>query len=474
MHWRVSGRILSLDPGAEPIRFRALFPQEGWCGKMLHIGGGGFDGTLPFLGAHGVGKEMWAGAPVPLARGFVVYGSDSGHSVPSANMDNWNNPDAANFSVNDEMLLNYAHAAIKKVHDTVLFLVRCAYGTDPERSYFAGSSNGGRQGLIAAQRYGDDYDGIICGYPAIHWMGMVLFGNHIANLEDELGEACRIDEATWARAEQMIISACDADDGVEDGLISNLRGARRREQGLLSDLAKLLNPAQMRLLEACIEGIDTGFLQNDEFPSYPGFAVLQGEPLRDDESLLRGHAISENPGKRDSSTVNFADAVISRQIMRDIDFDARCFDPWEHAEEVRRASALLDASSTDISGFMDGGGKIILYHGTYDQLISVKSTIGYYEALCRSYGRDALREHARLFIVPGAGHMYGRFEMGADLLGMLDAWVCEGTAPSSFAVHETNSLHVQREQLVCEYPYYARYAGGDPSKAASYEPCLDA
>lgn len=473
-HWRVTGSILSLDPAAEPIRFRALFPREGWCGKMLHIGGGGFDGVLPFLGANGVGREMWADSPVPVARGYVVYGSDSGHSVPSANVDNWNDPDAADFSLNDEMLRNYAHEAIKKVHDAVLALVRHVYGCDPEHSYFAGTSNGGRQSLMAAHRYGSDYDGIICGYPAVHWMGMVLFGNHIANLEDELGEECRIDAATWARVEQLIVSASDAMDGVEDGFISNLSGVEKIEQSVRKDISQLLNPSQMRLLEACGADIDMGFLQSDEFPTYPGFAVLQGEPLRDDESTLLGRVISDNPGFRDSSTVSFADAVISRQVMRDASYPVRNFDPWQHAEEVRKASALLDASSTDFSAFIANGGKIIIYHGTYDQLISVKSTIRYYEALLKRYGRDTLEEFARFFVVPGLGHSFGRFEMGADLLGVLDRWACEGEMPQMIVVHETNRNHVQREQLVCEYPYHARYVGGDPAKAASYTPCLEA
>ena len=156
-----------------------LVPQGEWNGRMLHVGGGGLNGSIPFFGHSGIGQEMWHGVPVPVAQGYVVYGSDSGHKTPLFTADSAFEEGTADFSLNDEIHEIFAHAAIKKAHDAVLAIVRAAYGRDPEHCYFTGTSEGGREALVAAQRYGNDYDGIISGYPAIFWVGWNTLFNDI-------------------------------------------------------------------------------------------------------------------------------------------------------------------------------------------------------------------------------------------------------------------------------------------------------
>ena len=200
---------------------------------------------------------------------------------------------------------------------------------------------------------------------------------------------------------------------------------------------------------------------------------MQGEPLRDDEDLFVLNALSSAPGARDSDAAGFGEAVISRMVMHDAGFDVRGFDPEEHVPELRRASDLLDADSTCWDAFIDNGGKALMYHGTYDQLISVNSTVQYYEALCDRYDREETQGFCRLYLVPGFGHSIGLVDMGADLLGTLDAWVCEGERPESIVAHERRYDREDREYLLCPFPWYPRYVGGNPAKASSYKETLD-
>lgn len=471
-HWRVGGRILPVDPAAEPITFRVLMPAEGWNRKLLQVGGGGFNGTVPLMMHAGIGADMWDGQPAPVAQGFVVFGSDSGHAAPRAYADNWADESGADFALNDEMLANFAHESIKKLHDAVLAIVRAAYGTAPEHCYYAGTSNGGREALMAVQRYGSDYDGIICGYPAIHWVPMALHGCRVADAESEAGEDGFIGPDDWARAQKAIVAAGDALDGIEDGIISNYCEAGRRNPALRAALMQILNPSQLRLVDRVMEGVDISFLGDEDFETYPGFAVRQGEPLRDDYDLFVLNCLSSSPGAHDSAGGKFGDAVVSRMVMRDAGFDTRGFDPEDHVEELRRASDLLDAKGTDWGDFILNGGRAIIYHGTFDQLITPASTIQYYEALCERYEREEALLFSRLYLVPGFGHSIGLVDMGADLLGTLDAWVCEGVAPEDIVAHERRYDREGREYLLTPFPYYQRYEGGDPALATSYQRAL--
>lgn len=468
VHWRVDGRILSLDPAAEPIIFRVLMPCEGWNRKLLQVGGGGFNGTVPLMMHAGIGDDMWYGQPAPVAQGYVVFGSDSGHVAPRAYAENWADESGADFALNDEMRANFAHESVKKVHDVAATLAHDLYGCDYEHCYYCGTSNGGREGLMAIQRYGADYDGVICGYPAIHWIPMALYGLRVGDAEAAAGEDGFIGPEDWARAFAAITKANDGLDGIEDGIISSFYTAGRKNPVLRATLMQLLSPAQLRLVDTAAADMDISYLGKEDFEEYPGFAVMQGEPLRDDDDLFVLNGLSSAPGANDSSCAKFGHAVISRMVMQDAGFDTTEFDPEDHVDALRRASDLLDADSTNWDDFVMHGGKAIMYHGTYDQLISVKATVQYYEALCDRYDRERALEFSRLYLVPGFGHSIGLFDMGADLLGMLDAWVCDGVEPQEFVAHERRYDRPDREVLVCPFPFYPEYRGGDPALASSY------
>src|SRR2546427_4306641 len=160
---KVLGSIRPVDPTAPDIKFEVNLPGN-WNNRMLQMGGGGFDGTL-VTGLGGVSNQP-PSAPTPLALGYVTLGSDSGHEGAGGF-------DAA-FALNDEALANFGHLQIKKTHDAAMYLIKAHYGSLPQHSYFAGASQGGHEGFVAAQKYPADFDGVIAQYPAYNVVLMHL------------------------------------------------------------------------------------------------------------------------------------------------------------------------------------------------------------------------------------------------------------------------------------------------------------
>ena len=160
-HCQVVGAIAPVDPKAPPIRFQVNLPTQ-WNGNSLQYGGGGFNGVL--ITGLALTPSARPDRPAPLARGYVTYGTDSGHQ-------NAPNVPLQAFALNDEALVNFAHASYKKVRDVAVELMKRRYGAAPKKLYFFGSSEGGREGITMAQRYPADFDGIFSRVPVINWVG---------------------------------------------------------------------------------------------------------------------------------------------------------------------------------------------------------------------------------------------------------------------------------------------------------------
>jgi feruloyl esterase len=194
---RVQGHIDPTDPKAPPIRFQLNLPLQ-WNGRSVQYGGGGFNGTLI------TGLSLPPASPFdaasPLAKGFATYGTDSGHETRPGEPPQL-------FAANDEAFVNFAHASYKKVRDAAIMLIEQAYGSKPDKIYFVGSSEGGREGLTMAQRYPDDFDGIFARVPVINWVGLQHAGTRagLATMGDG-----------WIRPAQVklvhdaVLAACDA------------------------------------------------------------------------------------------------------------------------------------------------------------------------------------------------------------------------------------------------------------------------
>lgn len=246
---RVTGRIAPVDPAAPPINFHVNLPTS-WNRKLAQMGGSGQNGVIPVALTTGMqwGPEsIPPNAPYALSRGFVVYGSDSGHQSAGGH-GAAGPPPPADWTTNDEAFTNFAYAQMKKTHDVVVALVARFYSEPIRHSYYLGASQGGREALIVAQRFPQDYDGVFAQVPANTYVHLSI-GEPLARAKTQAGDGW-IPPAKVAVIGKEVLRQCDTLDGLADGLVSNYRACDRR-----FDPAVTANPlAAVR----CEGGSDTG------------------------------------------------------------------------------------------------------------------------------------------------------------------------------------------------------------------------
>jgi feruloyl esterase len=214
---KVLSEIAPVDPMAPSIRFEVNLPDQ-WNGKAVQYGGGGFNGVL-ITGLDTQARQYndaRLDTPVPVARGFATWGTDSGH-------DNTKLPEEGAFALNAEAIENFAYASYKKVRDVAVEMTRVRYGSAPRRIYYYGGSEGGREGLTMAQRFPTDFDGIVSAVPVINFTGVLAAG--IRNSIVLMGD-CWLSPAKVKTLHKAVLDACDASDGLADGIVSRYTACR--------------------------------------------------------------------------------------------------------------------------------------------------------------------------------------------------------------------------------------------------------
>ena len=466
---KVLGRIAPVDPAAPPILFEVNLPTQ-WNGRSVQYGGGGFNGVLI------TGLTLLPAAPYdkpsPLAQGFVTVGTDSGHQ-------NQPGQPPQVFALNDEALLNFAHASYKKVRDVSVELMKRAYGRAPDKLYFAGSSEGGREGLTMAQRYPADFDGIFSRVPVIHWTGL----QH-AGLRDgfaTMGEG-------WIRPPQVklvhdaVLAACDAADGVADGIVSDPAGCRSRFDvtrlrcsGAPSD--QCLSEAQILAVQALNSPLRLDVELVNGLREYPGRGP-SGENLASSGPTggwtawwLGATAPALPPQPNNSIAWFYGAGAIQYFYARDPAADLRNYRVSNHAARVREVSALMDSTNPDLSAFAARGGKLVMLENMADYAQSPYAGIGYYESVVGKMGRPAVDGFMRLYTAPGVDHVGTGAPANVDMLAALVDWVERGKAPAGLTLVEQSAkppFTVARARPLCQWPLVPRYKGGDAASAASF------
>jgi pimeloyl-ACP methyl ester carboxylesterase len=424
----------------------ALALPDNWNGRFLFQGGGGLNGAVnPPFGAQAAGD-----APA-LARGFAVVSTDSGHK--GAGFD-------AAFMQDQLAALNFAHFSVGKVTRLAKQIIAAYYGRPPRYSYFDGCSTGGREAMLGAQRYPEEFDGIIAGAPAmetgrsnigLRWAAAAF--NRAAPTDDS-GKplpAQLLSKTDKSLLMSRLLFDCDALDGQKDGLIFNFGACHFDPAELTCSGAKTdtcLSPAQVEAVRTAFAGPRTaaGIQIYPAFP-YDGGIAAEGTGI---PGLLNGPSIP----------------VGGPNTAKSLDLEA--------ALAADRANGVQDlvntADWTSLSTFFGRGGKILFYHGLSDPWFSALRTLKYYQSLAAANGgAEAVRTSSRIFLVPGMGHCGGgpvtldRF----DLLSAVVDWTENGKAPEQVTATGT-SLPGQSRPL-CAWPTHAQYAGvGNPSQAASY------
>jgi hypothetical protein len=463
----VRAAISPVDPSAPDIKLQIALPV-GWNHASLMFGGGGFDGTIP-----AVTQNVPYGRPdaaAPLARGYVTYGSDSGHQAgPAASLD-------GSFGLNDEALRNFAAGdALKKTHDVTMFLIRRAYGAGPGRTFFAGGSTGGREALVVAQRWPAAFDGVISAYPAWNNMAEILDLGYLAQVMSRPGAFPGPDKQTLVY--NSVIAACDARDGVADRIISNPNGCD-------------FNPRVLR----CPTGADTGptCLSDAQITSvvaastpfswrypiasgeryYPGFPLLSGADMRTPYLGFGTTGPADPMPVTSGYGFQYWDQWVKYFLTRDPGYNSLDVDPRHPGQWLPRISylsTLEDRNNTDLRPFARAGGRLLLVHGAADELVSNRSTNDYYRRVLDTVGPGQTREFMRYYLMPGSNHAnFGApaFAGTWDVLSALEQWVGPGRAPvKPVAVDSRDG----RTRPLCEYPRWPKYRSGDPASAQSFE-----
>ncbi|HEU0196756.1 MAG TPA: tannase/feruloyl esterase family alpha/beta hydrolase, partial [Nevskiaceae bacterium] len=466
---KAMGQIRPVDPKAPPIRFEVNLPTH-WNGSSVQFGGGGFNGML--ITGLGLPPLARADEPSPLAMGFVTYGTDSGHQmVPGVPLQA--------FALNDEALTNFSYAAYKKVRDVAVDLMQRRYGRSAAKLYFVGFSEGGREGLTMAQRFPNDFDGIISGVPVINWVALQTAGTRVGAAQFGKG---------WIEPEKVklvgkaVRAACDKLDGLADGIVSDYRGCRKAfDVSALAcrtgNTSQCLTPPQIDVVKLIHSPTELGFTVSNGEDSYPGWGV--GGEATSGTGPIGGWISWQTgdtpptlpPGPTNSRAWLYGSGAIQYFFARDPHYDATHFRPEHFAARMKEVSALMDSTDPDLSAFARHGGKLLMYENMADYAQSPYEGIAYFEAVTRRFGQDQARKFARLYVNPGVDHMGGGAPASVSLLPTLTAWVTKGTAPKPMTValqQATPPYVIQIERPLCEYPAFPRYHSGPEAHASSF------
>jgi len=468
---KVIGSIAPVDPKAPPIRFQVNLPSQ-WNGSALQLGGGGFNGVL--ISGLALPPSGRPDKPSPLARGFVTYGTDSGHQ-------NAPNVPLQAFALNDEALVNFAYASYKKVRDVAVELVKRRYGSAPKRVYFAGSSEGGREGLTMAQRFPDDYDGIFSRVPVINWVGLQAAGTRAGIAQMDGGW---LDHDKVRLVHTAVLSACDARDGLVDGIVSDYEGCRQAfdPSSLLCigrEPRNCLSAAQLKAVQAMYSPFTFPFPLANGVTTYPawgrGGENAQGTgPVGGWISWQTGNAPPALPaGPSSSRAWLYGSGAVEYFFARAPGYDPRRFDPAALAPRLREVSALMDSTDPDLSRFAARGGKLVISEHMADYAQSPYAGIDYYRSVVARMGQAATDGFLRLYVTPGADHMGVGAPSNVDMLEVLVDWVEKGRAPDGLvqvAQEPAPPFKVTSSRPMCRYPKYPHYRGsGDARAAESFE-----
>jgi hypothetical protein len=459
-HCEANGRIDPVDPTAPPINFRVNLPVD-WNRKAFQFGGGGFNGSV--VTATGSAPSAPPGTPGPLARGYTTMGSDSGHSGGNAS-----------FALNREALINFGYAQMKKTKDVATALMRAYYGRGPGRVYFAGSSQGGREALTVAQRFPRDYDGVISRVPVLNFTALQLAGNRMGALTlDAVGGW--MNAAKQSLLTNATFAACDAGDGLADGIISRYEDCRfdpamlRCEGGADSgDLC--LSDAQIAAVRTLHSPLRFGYPLANGVRFYPGWPT--GHEAASWSFWVMGSAPPPavqppGPAPGGAAIINFGAQTIRYFIAQDPNLQTYDFDHnsprWQR--RIQEVSAIVDSTDPRLDAFRRHGGKVIIQEHFGDYAQSPFAGVQYYRSLVRTLGKRRTNRFVRLYVSPGADHGGGGAPSQVDWVAALEDWVERGTAPRDLVQTQPDP---PRSRPICRYPAWPRYVGGDPDQAPSF------
>lgn len=424
-----------LTPSADShIEMELWLPAENWNGKFLAVGNGGWAGTI-----------STAAIADGLRRGYASASNDTGHEGGSASF----------VLGHPEKLVDFGYRAMHEMAVQSKTMIEAYYDRAPELSYYQGCSTGGRQGLMSAQRYPGDFDAIIAGAPVYNVLHL-----NVSQVALQVGMLRNpetiVPEEKVVLLADAVVAACDANDGVEDGIVGEPRMCRFDPAVLMcsgGDGSGCLTAAQVESARRAYQPLTTSSGEVVYPGRSPGF-----------ESGWRVPA----PGRPLNSLWADTPRYVGRQ---DPDWDPMTFDLETDLALALENGGFIEASDPDLSAFRDRGGKLLLYHGWADPGPAPENTINYYEAVDDELAGNE-DDWMRLFLMPGVGHCAGGVGPDrADFLGAMEAWRESGVAPDRIVATRGGAPDAQggMSRPLCPFPRVARFDGtGSTSDAVTF------
>jgi len=511
----VNGAMAPVDkaPNAKLINFQVAFPAV-WSGRAAQLGGGGMNGTIPFL----TGGPGGAGSPFSL--GYVTYGGDSGHQAGFPAFGPGGPPPGApkgapkgdpkaaarpapsdDWALNEEAVRNLGYLQMKKTHDAAMVLIERMYGEKPKYNYYIGSSQGGREALTVAQRYPNDYDGIAANVPIVGFSSLMLAPALIRIHEKPAANWVTAAKVNAIRGE--FIRQCDKLDGLVDGVINNYmacralfdvkQGKRGRHPWANKRCPNNVdpNPADTSAAACLTDGqISTLEFVYSRYPfSQPlangvkSFGMWLPNTDPSGSGLIANARFQGQEGAPENARKYnwLGELGVTAFLMQDLQSNPLDYEEGgKFAGRREHLSEILDSTSPDFSAFVRRGGKMIVAIGTNDTLASPGTQLDYYQAVLNKMGRAKVDRFARLYVLPQTGHGLTGANYGTDGDGkqieskpipntfdrvtMLADWVEKGIAPGK-SVKVTAG---ERSLPMCSYPEYPKYVKGPAFAAESY------
>ena len=449
---KVTGQVNATQATDPPIKFQVNLPSQ-WNTKALQFGGAGFNGVV--VTGTGNFQQAPTGAKTALARNYLTYGSDSGST-----------PDGS-FGLNAQALANYGGESVKRTRDVAVALANTYYKQAPTRTYYIGGSKGGHEGLVAAQRYAADYHGVVAYYPANQNQAMVHSWDRMWRAA-YMTPGGALNPAKTALLKAKVLEACDALDGVVDGIVSNVdqcaatfavNGLRCAGGADTGDTC--LSDAQISTLLTAATPMEFAFPLAHGVTSIGPYPIFAGGDV---DGIL-----FDATGTGLATAYNFLDVGVQKYfVMQDANASTATFDYRNWQPRVQAISALYDSTDPNVDVFKNKGAKLIIVQGTTDMLVTPTTTTAYVNRLSARYGAN-LKDFVRYYVQPGFGHAGGVFNVGWDSLTALEDWVESGKAPADQVATDVNAATAGRSRPMCEYPSWPKYKGtGDVNSASSF------
>ena len=431
----------TLTPSSDSdIKIEVWMPAAGWNGKLQAVGNGAFTGSIRYAS----GRSLASG----LGRGYATTSTDTGHVGGSAS-----------FGLgHPEKVIDFGWRAVHEMTVTAKQVIAAYYGTGPRLSYWEGCSAGGRQAMKAAQRFPEDFDGIIAGAPGHDWTGRAAAALRVAK-PLEANEAARVSSEQARLVHAAVLEACDAADGVTDGVVGDPERCAFDPAVLQctgAENASCLTAAQVSTIRMLY--------------SSPANAKT-GRPIT---GLLPGSEL----GWTDLGWTRSARATGLDQFRYLVYADPEwTVDRFSFETDIVRAEETdndtLNALDPNLKPFFDRGGKLLSYHGWSDPQISPANTTQYYQRVVGEVGSaGTVHDSYRLFMAPGMGHCAGGDGPNTfDMLTALEGWVEEGEAPDRIVASRSRDGDVDRTRPLCPYPQVAVYTGTGSTDAAENFVC---